>query len=93
MGEELYLPPTSGRLWARPEHPGIRVTTRAQVALKEMLALHDKGLSSQLVLEERQLYFRQVLKTLEDALGCPPPPADSAKTPQCVQPHHQDWRS
>lgn len=60
--------------------------TCVQVALKEMLALHDKGLSSQLVLEERQLYFRQVLKTLEDALGCPPPPAESATTTQCV-PH------
>lgn len=43
----------------------------AQVALKEMLALHDKGLSSQLMLEERQLYFRQVVSAIQEALGCP----------------------
>jgi hypothetical protein len=42
------------------------------VALKEMLALHDKGLSSQLMLEERQLYFRQVVTAIQEALGCPP---------------------
>ena len=40
-----------------------------QVDLKEMFALHEKGASVQVVLEERLLYFRQVVRTIEDALG------------------------
>lgn len=34
-----------------------------------MLALHEKGGAAQAVLEERLLYFQQVLRTLQDGLG------------------------
>jgi hypothetical protein len=34
-----------------------------------MLALHEKGAAAQAVLEERLLYFQQVLRTLQDGLG------------------------
>lgn len=34
-----------------------------------MLALHEKGGGVQSVLEERLLYFQQVLRTLQDGLG------------------------
>ncbi len=34
-----------------------------------MLALHDKGGAAHAVLEERLIYFQQVLRTLQDGLG------------------------
>lgn len=43
-----------------------------------MLALHEKGGAAQAVLEERLLYFQQVLRALQDGLGAAVTVADVA---------------
>jgi hypothetical protein len=41
------------------------------VDVKEMLAVHERGADAQLVVEERLLYIRGVLRGIEDALRAP----------------------